>query len=92
MPDVGERLCLLGAGYLVADWLARPAPDRTHLVIGADTGHRYVQRVFARHREALDPTTLCPREITTLTELTMPWSAMRWERRPWPRRQDAADR
>jgi cysteine synthase A len=74
-----------GAGYLVAHWLAQHAPDRTHLVIGADTGHRYVERVFARHRDAADLTTLRPKEITSLAGLAMPWSAMRWERRPWVR-------
>ena len=72
-----------GAAYLVAQWLTARDPDRTCLVIGADTGHRYVERVFARHREALDPTTLCPKEITSLTDLAMPWSAMRWDRRQW---------
>jgi cysteine synthase len=70
-----------GAAYLVASWLADREPDRTHLVIGADTGHRYVERVFARHREALDPGTLKPKEITALAELAMPWSAMPWRRR-----------
>jgi cysteine synthase A len=72
-----------GAAYLVAKWLAAREPDRTHLVIGADTGHRYVERVFARHREAPDPDSLQPKEITSLDDLAMPWSAMRWERRPW---------
>jgi cysteine synthase len=70
-----------GAGYLVAQWLTTRRPDRTHLIIGADTGHRYVDRVFARHREAPDPVTLRPKEITTLTDLAMPWSTMRWNRR-----------
>ena len=73
-----------GAAYLVARWVAARSPDRTHLVIGADTGHRYVERVFARHREALDPAVLRPREIHTLDELEMPWSAMAWCRRPYP--------
>ncbi|WP_374201854.1 pyridoxal-phosphate dependent enzyme [Actinokineospora sp. PR83] len=69
-----------GAAYLVADWLAPRSPDRTHLVIGADTGHRYVDRVFARHREAPDPADLKPREITDLADLAMPWSTMPWNR------------
>jgi cysteine synthase A len=73
-----------GAAYLVARWAAERSPDRTHLVIGADTGHRYVDRVFARHREALDPATLKPTEIHALDELQMPWSAMQWRRRPYP--------
>ncbi|MCE7002629.1 pyridoxal-phosphate dependent enzyme [Kibdelosporangium philippinense] len=73
-----------GAAYLVAEWEAGSNPDRTHLVIGADTGHRYVDRVFARHREALDMESLRPLEITSLDDLTMPWSVMEWQRRPWP--------
>lgn len=73
-----------GAAYLVARWLAARSPDRTHLVIGADTGHRYVERVFARHREALDPARLAPREIGSLDEMAMPWSAIAWRRRPYP--------
>lgn len=72
-----------GAGYLVAQWIAARSPDRTHLVIGADTGHRYVERVFARHREAPDPKNLRPREIDSLDDLTMPWSAMTWQRKPY---------
>lgn len=73
-----------GAAYLVARWLAARSPERTHLVIGADTGHRYVERVFTRHTEALDTSRLVPREIDSLDELAMPWSAMAWRRRPYP--------
>lgn len=69
-----------GAAYLAAGWAAERAPGRTHLVIGADTGHRYTTRVFARHREALDPADLKPVEISSLDELTPPWSAMEWNR------------
>jgi cysteine synthase A len=75
-----------GAAYLVARWQGARFPGRTHLVIGADTGHRYVERVFARHREALDPARLVPREIETLADLAMPWSAMQWRRQPYPPR------
>ncbi|MGW4111033.1 pyridoxal-phosphate dependent enzyme [Actinosynnema sp. NPDC004786] len=71
-----------GASHLVAVWEARRAGDRTHVVIGADTGHRYTERVFARHREALDPALLAPVEIASLDELTPPWAAMEWARRP----------
>jgi cysteine synthase len=71
-----------GAAHLVAEWEAALHPERTHLVIGADTGHRYVERVFARHREAVEPTR--PAVITSLAGLTLPWSAMEWGRRAWP--------
>ncbi len=73
-----------GAGYLTATYEARRHPDRLHLVIGADTGHRYVERVFARHAEALDPAALKPLEVRTPEEMTMPWSRMTWRRTPCP--------
>ncbi|MEV0116136.1 pyridoxal-phosphate dependent enzyme [Streptomyces sp. NPDC050844] len=70
-----------GAAHLVAGWEAARHPDRMHLVIGADTGHRYTERVFARHQEALDPRALRPHQITGLADLAPPWSAMEWNRR-----------
>ncbi|MFD1833344.1 pyridoxal-phosphate dependent enzyme [Streptomyces desertarenae] len=70
-----------GAAHLVAGWEAARHPERPHLVIGADTGHRYTERVFARHREALDPRGLKPHQITSLADLALPWSAMEWGRR-----------
>ncbi|WDZ86572.1 cysteine synthase family protein [Micromonospora cathayae] len=73
-----------GAAYLAARWEARRHPERVHLVVGADTGHRYVDRVFARHREAPDAGTLEPAEIVTLDELSPPWSTMSWLRRGFP--------
>ncbi|CAL9341369.1 cysteine synthase family protein [Streptomyces sp. enrichment culture] len=73
-----------GAGYLTATYEARRHPDRLHLVIGADTGHRYVERVFARHAEALNPAALKPLEVRTPEEMTMPWSRMTWQRTPCP--------
>jgi cysteine synthase A len=80
-----------GAAHLVASWEAARNPGRTHVVIGADTGHRYVERVFARHREALDSESLSPRQISSLDELAMPWSTMEWQRRPWrTERQEAS--
>lgn len=71
-----------GAAHLVASWEAERDPGRQHLVIGADTGHRYVERVFARHAEALDRRTLRPRRIHALDDLGPPWSVMEWARRP----------
>ncbi|WP_079023171.1 pyridoxal-phosphate dependent enzyme [Streptomyces odonnellii] len=70
-----------GAAHLVAGWEADRDPGRQHLVIGADTGHRYAERVFARHAEALDRHALRPRRIRALDELRLPWSVMEWERR-----------
>ncbi|SOD62915.1 cysteine synthase A [Streptomyces zhaozhouensis] len=71
-----------GAAHLAALWESARRPERTHLVIGADTGHRYAERAFARHREAPDPRTLKPHQITELSDLRPPWSTMEWGRRP----------
>ncbi|GAA1410466.1 cysteine synthase family protein [Kitasatospora putterlickiae] len=73
-----------GAGYLAAAYEARRHPDRLHLVIGADTGHRYVERVFARHAEAPDPAALKPVEVSAPEEMSMPWSTMAWRRTACP--------
>lgn len=70
-----------GAAYLAASWEARRDPARTYLLIGADTGHRYADEVFTRHREALDHRGLAPAEIDSLAELSPPWSTMHWGRR-----------
>ncbi|SDM69784.1 pyridoxal-phosphate dependent enzyme [Allokutzneria albata] len=74
-----------GAAHLVGRWEAERDPRRVHLVIAADTGHRYVERVFARHAEAADVRDLAPTEITDPADLVMPWSAMSWNRRSWSR-------
>ncbi|MDT0346893.1 pyridoxal-phosphate dependent enzyme [Streptomyces litchfieldiae] len=73
-----------GAAHLAACWEAARHPARTHLVIGADTGHRYAERAFARHREAPDTRTLKPHQITTLADLAPPWSVMEWRRGAGP--------
>ncbi|WP_433528348.1 pyridoxal-phosphate dependent enzyme [Micromonospora sp. CA-263727] len=73
-----------GAAYLAARWEVRHHPERVHLLIGADTGHRYVDKVFARHREAADANTLEPVEINSLDDLSPPWSTMPWARRDYP--------
>ncbi|MGW3940693.1 pyridoxal-phosphate dependent enzyme [Streptomyces phaeochromogenes] len=79
-----------GAAHLVAGWEAARHPERVHVVIGADTGHRYTERVFARHQEALDPSVLKPHQITGLADLAPPWSVMAWERRSYDVRRSAA--
>ncbi|MFB7785223.1 pyridoxal-phosphate dependent enzyme [Streptomyces vinaceus] len=72
-----------GAGYLAARWEARRAPDRPHLFIASDTGHRYVDAVFTRHAEALPLDQLAPTPAHNLQELTFPWSVMEWKRRSY---------
>jgi cysteine synthase A len=73
-----------GAAYLAAAFETSRRPRETCLVLGADTGHRYTERVFARHREAPDARTLKPHQITGLADLAPPWSVMEWRRRPAP--------
>jgi len=70
-----------GCGYLVASAESLKHPDRQYIVIGADTGHRYVDDVYSRHAEALNIDALAPSEITTASELLLPWSFARWDRR-----------
>ncbi|RSS52218.1 pyridoxal-phosphate dependent enzyme [Streptomyces sp. WAC07061] len=74
-----------GAGYLAARHERGRAPQRTVVFVAADTGHRYVESVYARHREAVPVDGLVPREVTATAELCLPWSRMRWNRRPDPR-------
>ncbi len=73
-----------GAAYLAARWERRNDPDRTFLIIAADTGHRYTDSVFGRHREALPIDTHTPHEVSSLEELALPWSRMAWDRSPAP--------
>lgn len=70
-----------GASYAVARHVAHSAPDRQHVFIAADTGHRYVDAVFARHEEARQLAELSPTPVEDLSSLTMPWSSMAWNRR-----------
>jgi len=72
-----------GCCYLVAAREAARRPDRQVLFIAADTGHRYVDTVFARHDEAKAIEILSPAIVSTLQELALPWSAMMWNRRPF---------
>ncbi|MFD7085954.1 pyridoxal-phosphate dependent enzyme [Streptomyces sp. NPDC059918] len=69
-----------GAAYLAARHERERAPERTVLFIAADTGHRYVDTVYARHREAAALADLAPREVTHQGQLALPWSRMRWNR------------
>ncbi len=71
-----------GAGYLAARHERSRSPHRTVLFIAADTGHRYVDTVYARHREAAAVDSLVPRTVTSQAELALPWSRMHWNRSP----------
>ncbi|MBR8745383.1 pyridoxal-phosphate dependent enzyme, partial [Nocardiopsis sp. MG754419] len=72
-----------GAAYLVARWEARRTRRRV-VFVSADTGHRYVDSVFAHHERARPVDDLSPRAIDDLAELTPPWSRMDWDGRPAP--------
>ncbi|MEV6956886.1 pyridoxal-phosphate dependent enzyme [Streptomyces sp. NPDC051183] len=69
-----------GAGYLAARHERERSPGRTVLFIAADTGHRYVDTVYARHGEAARIADLAPREVSDQSQLTLPWSRMHWNR------------
>ncbi|QNE78582.1 pyridoxal-phosphate dependent enzyme [Streptomyces finlayi] len=73
-----------GGAHLVASWEAARHPGHLHLVLGADTGHRYAERVFSRHAEARDMAALRPLPIGSLAELRPPWSVMEWAKRAAP--------
>ncbi|TDQ54271.1 cysteine synthase A [Actinorugispora endophytica] len=73
-----------GAAYLAARWERRRTPDRTVVFVAADTGHRYVDSVFARHDEALPVDSLAPHDVPDASHLTLPWSRMEWGRAPTP--------
>lgn len=76
-----------GCGYLVARHQARRDPARCVLLLAADTGHRYVDAVFAQHAQAGDIDALEPVFIEDCAELRLPWSAMAWNRRAHPQAQ-----
>ncbi|MFE6918446.1 pyridoxal-phosphate dependent enzyme [Streptomyces rubiginosohelvolus] len=67
-----------GAAYLTTQWERSKDDSRTYVFIAADTGHRYVDSAYAKHTETPDIDDLKPREITSLDELSHPWSAMTW--------------
>ncbi len=73
-----------GAGYAAARWEHAREPGGTTVFIAPDTGHRYVDTVFARHREAADLDDLAPRTVSSLDDLAMPWTRMEWNGAPAP--------
>lgn len=73
-----------GAAYLAGRWEHRHDPGRPTVVIAADTGHRYVDGVFARHREAAEIDALSPHRVDSSAGLALPWSRRAWRRAPAP--------
>ncbi|GAB3811906.1 pyridoxal-phosphate dependent enzyme [Kribbella italica] len=70
-----------GAAYLSAVWEHQCDSSRQHVFLAADTGTRYVDSAFSRHAEARPMNSMRPREIDSLEQLAVPWSAMSWDRR-----------
>ena len=75
-----------GAAYLSARWERSRDEDATVVFIAPDTGHRYVDTVFDRHREAPRVEDLHPHSVHDLRHLALPWSRMQWSRSPDPLR------
>ncbi|KUF20171.1 pyridoxal-phosphate dependent enzyme [Streptomyces silvensis] len=73
-----------GASYAAARWEHARVPGGTTVFIAPDTGHRYVDTVFARHQEAADLDDLAPRTVSSLDELALPWARMEWNGAPAP--------
>ncbi|WP_103501216.1 MULTISPECIES: pyridoxal-phosphate dependent enzyme [unclassified Streptomyces] len=73
-----------GAAYLAARWERDHAPRRTVLFLAADTGHRYVDSVFARAAGARRVEELAPSQVTDASELALPWARMEWNHAPAP--------
>ncbi|MFE6709596.1 pyridoxal-phosphate dependent enzyme [Streptomyces sp. NPDC057695] len=71
-----------GAAYLAARHERERAPGRTVLFVAADTGHRYTDTVYARHREAAPVDRLRPQDVDDQSQLALPWSRMAWNRTP----------
>ncbi|WP_020579971.1 pyridoxal-phosphate dependent enzyme [Actinopolymorpha alba] len=67
-----------GAAYLTARWERNHTQQRTVVFIAADTGHRYVDSVFARHHQAAPIEELAPHRATTPSDIALPWSRMNW--------------
>ncbi|MEQ4207376.1 pyridoxal-phosphate dependent enzyme [Actinopolymorpha sp. B9G3] len=72
-----------GAAYLCARW-EQHSVDGTVMFIAADTGHRYVETVFARHHDAPALDSLTPRSAASLADLALPWTRMNWAGAPAP--------
>lgn len=79
-----------GAAYVATRWEAARAPERDHLFIAADTGHRYFNTVYSHHEQALAIEDLQPKRVRSLGELTFPWSYMDWDRRSYDVRRHEA--
>ncbi|ANW17681.1 pyridoxal-phosphate dependent enzyme [Streptomyces clavuligerus] len=80
-----------GAAHLAARWERGLAPDRTVVFIAPDTGHRYVDAVFAdapigdpsfadADADPVPPPAYAPHEAAGPDDLVMPWTRLEWNR------------
>lgn len=84
-----------GGAYLVTLWEARQHPERQHLLIAADTGHRYVSQVYDVEHESTRISDLAPRRSDSDRDTVPPWAVRDWSRRaldPTPAREGKAGR
>ncbi|GAA2997730.1 cysteine synthase family protein [Kitasatospora albolonga] len=73
-----------GAGWQVSKYLRERSPDGAPVVfLAPDPGHRYVEKVFPPEGPVEQDPRYAPTVIGDLAELTGPWSAMDWARRPY---------
>lgn len=70
-----------GASYCVGKYEMRINPDRPCLIIAPDTGHRYLNSVFAKHNIAQSVDNLNPKIINNAIELAIPWCRCHWDNR-----------
>lgn len=73
-----------GAAYLAARWEREQSNHRIALFIAPDTGHRYTDSVFSKHRNAVDIDSFGPQAVSTLDDLSLPWSVMHWNQADAP--------
>jgi len=72
-----------GCCWAVSRWEESRLPEQPILLIVADTGHRYAERVFGRYAEAKELEAFSPLEVKTPREIQPPWSWMNWAKRKW---------
>ncbi|MDP2357031.1 MAG: pyridoxal-phosphate dependent enzyme [Beijerinckiaceae bacterium] len=69
-----------GCCYAVSRWESTQT-GRPTIMIAADTGHRYVDKVFSRHHEAQTLSDLEPTLVSDLNQIQPPWSKFFWNGR-----------
>lgn len=65
-----------GAGYLVSRWVRDARPGGRVVMIAADTGHRYADRVYGDPAPPIAG--LTPLWVEDLDALRTPWCVMDW--------------